>query len=78
MNPEHKEARWAEVLNGKRLWEQPKLCPGDDDKFRTEYVDPLKALQSEGRFEIAIITHNLRGRAEVPIAVKIVGSVNYD
>lgn len=44
---EYKEARWQEVLDGQTMWEQHKVCPGDDDKFRTEYVDPLKALQTE-------------------------------
>jgi hypothetical protein len=48
VNPEYKQARWAEVLDGQRTWERNKLCAGDDDKFRTEYVDPLKALSAEG------------------------------
>lgn len=74
---EYKEQRWQEVLDGKRMWEQPKLCPGDDDKFRTEYVDPLKQLEAEGRFEIAVITYNIHGRPNVPLAIKIVGAINF-
>jgi len=77
-NSEYKAARWQEVLDGQRMWEQPKLCPGDDDRFRTEYVDPLKALQAEGRFEIDIITYSRHGRPHIPLAVKIRGSINYD
>ena len=52
MNPEHQKARWAEILDGQTVWEKNKVCAGDDDKFQTEYVDPLKALQAEGKFEI--------------------------
>ncbi len=74
---EYKEVRWQEVLDGQSIWEQSKLCPNDDDKFRTEYVDQLKALQAEGRFEIAVITHNRRGRVK-PIAVRIASPINYD
>jgi hypothetical protein len=78
LSSEYKEARWQEALDGQKMWEQPKLCPGDDDKFRTGYVDPLKVLEAEGRFEIALITHSRHGRAHVPIAVKIVSAINYD
>jgi hypothetical protein len=55
-----------------------KLCPEDDDKFRTEYVDPLKELEAEGRFEITLVTSNRRGRPNVPYVVKIVSAINYD
>lgn len=78
MNPEYKQARWAEVLDGQRVWERNKLCSGDDDKFRTEYVDSLKALSASGRFEIRIATMNDRGRFKVPLAVQITSAINYD
>jgi len=73
---EFKDARWQEVQDGHRIWEQAKLCPNDDDKFRTEYVDPLKELEAEGRFEIDVLTHNTGGRKK-PFAVKIVSAINY-
>jgi hypothetical protein len=75
---EHKQARWQEVLDGQKNWEQPKLCPGDDDKFLTEYVNLMKQLEADGCFEIAIITLNRRGRAKVPVAIRIVSAINYD
>jgi hypothetical protein len=77
-NSDYVEARWQEILDGQKNWDQPKLCPGDDDRFRTEYVDPLRQLEAQGRFEIAVITHNVRGRAKVPISVRIVSAINYD
>lgn len=78
MNPEHKEARCAEILDGQTVWDRNKVCAGDDDKFRTEYIDPLKMLQAEGKFEIRVITRNIRGRANVPIGVQITSAINYD
>ncbi len=75
---EYKQVRWQEVLDGQTIWEQSKLCPEDDDKFRTEYVDPLKELEAEGRFEIALVTSNRRGRLNVPYVVRIVSAINYD
>jgi hypothetical protein len=73
----YKELRWQEVLDGEKVWGKSKLCPNDDDKFRTEYVDPLKALAAEGRFEINVRTYNQRGRFNVPFAVMIAGAINY-
>lgn len=77
-NPEHKDARWNEVKDGQKMWEKPKLCPGDNDRFQTEYVDPITQLQADGRFTIEIIAHNTRGQAGVPLAVKITSGINYD
>jgi hypothetical protein len=75
-NSEYKQARWAEVLDGQRMWEKAKVCPGDDDTFRTMYVDPLKALEHEGKCDVVVITCNDRG-ARIPIGVKITGAINY-
>jgi hypothetical protein len=77
-NPEYKKARWQEVQDGTKVWEKGKLCPDDDDTFRTLYVDPLQELSDEGRFEIQIIKINFRGKFDVPIAVEIVSAINFD
>jgi hypothetical protein len=78
MNPEYKQARWAEALDGRTIWDQRNLCPDDDDKFCTEFVDPLQELADEGRFELRTITHNIGGKADVPVRVMITSALNYD
>ena len=78
MNPEYKQARWAEALDGRTVWDQRNLCPDDGDKFCTEFVDPLQELADEGRFELRTITHNIRGKADVPVRVMITSALNYD
>lgn len=77
MNPEYKADRWSEVLDGQRAWERNKCCDGDDDQFRTEYIDPMQELEAEGRFELDMVTHNARGRTSV-IAIRIRSAINYD
>ena len=75
--PEYEEARWQEVLDGKQSWEMKDYCADDPDTFRTRFVDPLRQLQHQGRFEIEELMNHVDGRSFV-FAVQITSPINYD
>ena len=49
MNPNHKELRRQEYLNGTRSWDVS-LTNGDHVRFNREYVVPLRELNHDGIF----------------------------
>jgi hypothetical protein len=53
------------------------FCSDDPDSFRTQFVDPLRQLRNQGRFESEELTNNADGNPHV-FAVEITSPINYD
>ena len=74
MNGQFKDARWFEILAGKRVWEREKICPGNRDKFQAEYVEPIEQLLSKRKIEEAKFNGLIQANKEVS-EIRITGEV---
>ena len=77
MNTGYQEARLQEAFDGTQSWDMKDFCPDDPDTFRTQVVDPLRHLRSQGYFEIEELMNHANGRSYV-FAVEITSPINFD
>lgn len=75
----YRNERRREVFDlNKRSWNKNNDAGGDADVFYTEYVVPLRRLQSEGLFEKLIkLRGSYRGSTKID-RVDIKGAINYE
>ena len=74
-DPEYYDARWREILDGKKAWDIKELPERDEDVFHVQYVLPLRQLRDEGRIDSIAEGDEIGSRGTT--RVFITGGINY-